>query len=224
MTEPLKDFVMRTISAARALNIGAEVRHELTSADFRGGTGEEVLRGSHLPLEVATATIGRFPILFGRLPISPDIALVRDGVRRYRNQGVVARSHLAPERALDLQLWLLGPDGSEDDPEWRALALAMERDDRVARKLVWLPPENPGERDAAFAGFVARTFLARPWQALPPQPAAQLDRLSELVAIAADLGIEQSVLNRWFELADSELADGPELVDSLVDAWPEVKP
>lgn len=112
-TDSLNDFATRSISAASALNIGSERRSELTSAEFRGGTGADVLKGSHLPLQVATATIGRFPILFCFLPTSPDVPLVRDGVRRYRNQGVVARSHLPPEQASDLQLWLLGPDGSE---------------------------------------------------------------------------------------------------------------
>jgi hypothetical protein len=222
MSELLSDFVSRVISAAGALDLEAVVRSELASADFRGGTGEDVLRGSHLPVDIDTVTIGHFPILFGRLPVSPDVALVRDGVRRYRNQCVVARSHLAPGQVLDLQLWLVGPDGSEDDPEWRALALAIERDDRVARKLVWLPPEHLDERDEAFAGFIARTFLARPWEALPPQPAAPLDRLSALVDVAAELGIDQSVVDRWFELADSDLADGAELIDALVEAWPEI--
>jgi hypothetical protein len=224
MTDPVAEFLARTISAAAELGLPAAVRPELASADFRGGAGEDVLTGAQLPLEVSTASIGRVPILFGRLPNSPEVALVRDAVRRYVNQAVVARSHLSPEQALDLQLWLLGPEGSEDDPDWRALALAIERDDRVARKLVWLPPaaaEEPGE---AFAGFIARTFLARPWKAFPQQPSGQLDRLSALVAVAADLDIERSVLDRWFELAASELEDGPELVDALVEAWPEVTP
>jgi hypothetical protein len=224
MTESLKRFLTRTFDAARALNLGAQMRADLASADLRGGTGESVLQGSHLPLEVVAAAIGPFPVLFGCLPVSPDEALVRDGMRRYRNQAVIARSCLAPEQALDLQLWLLGPDGSEQDPRWRSIASTIERDDRVARKLVWLPPENPEEREDAFNGFIARTFLARPWQTLSPQPAAQLDRLSAVFGVAADLGIEPSVLNRWVELVDSELADGPELVDALVDAWQELMP
>ena len=224
MSQLLSDFVLRVNSAAKALDVEVVVRNELVSADFRGGTGEDVLRGSHLPVDIDTMSIGHFPILLGRLPISPDVALVRDGVRRYRNQCVVARSHLPPEQVLDLQLWLLGPDGSENDPEWRALALAIERDDRVARKLVWLPPERLEELDEAFARFIARTFLARPWEALPPRPAAPLDRLSALINVAAELDIEQSVVDRWFELADSDLADGAELIDALVDAWPEITP
>ena len=219
MTDSLNDIARRTIVAAQALSLAAEVRPELTSSEFRGGMGEDALRGSHLPLQVAAVMIGRYPILFGDLPISADVALVRDSMRRYRNQCVVARSYLPPERTLDLQLWLLGPAGSDDDVAWQSLALAIERDDRVARKLVWLPPTSLEKRDVSFAAFIARTFLARPWDVLPAQPSAQLDRLSALLTVASDLGIEQSVLQSWFRLADSDLADGAELIDALVDAW-----
>jgi hypothetical protein len=222
MTAALADFLERTRAAAAGLGLDCQVRPGLVSADFRGGSGEDVLKGANLPLDVSTLVVGRFPVLFGRLPDAPEVALVRDAVRRYRNQGVVARSHLSPEQALDLQLWLIGPQGSEESADWRALALAIERDDRVARKFVWLPPEGRHDRQEAFEGFLARTFLARPWNTLPPQPAAQLDRMSGLLAVAADLDIPKPVLDRWFELAGSELEDGPELVDELIEAWPEV--
>jgi hypothetical protein len=38
----------------------------------------------------------------------------------------------------------------------------------------------------------------------------------------SDLNIKPDVLNRWFALADdSELDDGPELIDALIQAWKE---
>ena len=221
MTERLEEFVGRVVDAACLLGIAAEAREALVSANFRGGSGEEVLKGTHLPDQVAMRVVGRFPILFGHLPVSPDAVLVREGVRRYRNQAVVSRSHLSLGQAIDLHIWLMGPDGSEGDPAWITLALAIERDDKVARKLVWLPPEAEAERDASFSRFVARTFLARPWKSVPPQSGTQLDRLSELFSVADGLGIEPAVLGKWFEFADSDLADGAELVDALVAAWPE---
>lgn len=221
MSERLEEFARRVAYTASLLGIAAEASESLTSPNFRGGSGEAVLKGSHLPDQVAARIVGRFPILIGHLPVSPDEVLVREGVRRYRNQAVVSRSHLPLGQAMDLQIWLVGPDGSEDDPAWLTLALAIERDDKVARKLVWLPPEGEAERDASFARFTARTFLARPWRSVPPQSGAQLDRLSELFSVAEGLSIEPTVLGRWFELADSDLADGAELVDALVAAWPE---
>jgi len=225
MTNLLVEFEERIAAAAHAAGLECKPRPELGFQHFRGGAGEETLQGAHLPLHVRGLVIGRYPVLLGVLPDIPDVASVRETVRRYRNQGVVARSHLPTEQALDLQLWLQGPPGSDDDPEWRALALAVERDDRVARKLVWTPPTAPDEREATFTAFVGRTFLARPWKALPPQPAGQLDRLSAVVAVAGDLSIPAEVLDRWLKLAaDDEFEDGPPLVDALIEAWPEPKP
>lgn len=220
MSTQLEDFVRRTINAAANAQVAFKRRPELVSGDFRGGFGEKVLRGSNLPTEVDTGTLGRHSILFGCLPPSPDVEIVRDNVRRLRNQAVVARSHLPVEQALDIQIWLVGSIGSQDNPEWRALALAIERDDRVARKLVWLPPQREDELESDFSVFIARTFLARPWKASAPQGSAQLDRLAGLLAVAADLGIESATLEEWFEQASNpELSDGSELVDHLVESW-----
>lgn len=225
MTGRLAELAERTEAAAKAANLLCDPRPELASRNFRGGAGEEALQGAHLPLHIRALFIGRYPVLLGLLPDAPDVALVREAVRRYRNQGVVARSYLPTEQALDLQLWLQGPPGSDVDAEWRALALAVERDDRVARKLVWLPPAALEERDAAFTAFIGRSFLARPWKALPPQPAGQLDRLSAVVAVATDLNITPEVLDVWLKLAaDDDYEDGPPLVDALIEAWPELEP
>jgi hypothetical protein len=224
MNKSLHDFVTRVSDAARSLKIDISHRAELTGAEFRGGSGEPALKGAHLPLETATLSIGRFSILFGSLAVTPDITMVRDGIRRYRNQCVLARSHLAPDKALDLQLWLIGPDGSGNDPAWNAMGLAIERDDRVARKLVWLPPIDASLHDLAFKNFLARTFLARPWLTLPKKSSAQLDRLSSLSALVSDLRIEGEILDKWLDLAGSELSDGTQLVDALVNAWVQEKP
>jgi hypothetical protein len=222
MTDPLADFIERASFAAQAVGLSCDVRSDLAASDFRGGSGEDVLRGANLPLAVAARTLGRVPVLFGQLPDAPVVALVREAVRRYRNQGVVARSHLSPEQALDLQLWLLGPPGSDEDAEWKALALAVERDDRVARKLVWRPPASESDLPAAFSVFVRRTFLARPWISFEQRGPAALDRASGLHDLAADLPIRPDVINQWFALAGSDdFEDGPELVDALIEAWPE---
>jgi len=219
MTAILSEFAARAKAAANRTKLQVTVRSELLGTQFRGNGNQEILKGLHLPLEIETMTIGRFSILLGRLAITPDVMMVQDGTRRYRNQCVIARSHLRPEEALDLQLWLVGPDGSGDSPEWIAVALAIERDDRVARKLVWLPPSDPSSRDISFDHFISRTFLARPWEYVEQAKNVQLDRLSSLHKIVAGLGVEPTVLSSWFELASSELTDGPELVDALVDSW-----
>ena len=102
--------------------------------------------------------------MLGVLPETASIDAVRETLRRYRNQCVIARSFLSPNQVLDLQLMLVGPRGSERSAEWRSLALMVERDDRVARKLAWLRPEDPARDPESFADFLKRTFLARPWK------------------------------------------------------------
>ncbi|PHV39198.1 hypothetical protein CSQ95_10800 [Janthinobacterium sp. BJB304] len=54
---------------------------------------------------------------------------------------------------------LAAPYGSADSSDWNTLAAEIERDDRLARKHVWLPDEE-GEN---FDAFIGTTFLARPW-------------------------------------------------------------
>jgi hypothetical protein len=80
--------------------------------------------------------------MLGILPDVAAIEAVRETLRRYRNQCVIARSFLGTNETLDLQLMLLGPRASERQEAWRAMALMVERDDRVARKLAWLRPED----------------------------------------------------------------------------------
>lgn len=222
MSISLHGFVMASTQMAQKLGLECSLATQYLSNKFSGETGVEALKASNLPIDISAASLGRYPVLFGLLPPAPDVSQVRDLMRRYRNQAVVARSHMPSAQAVDLQIWLLGPDGSEYDADWRALALAIERDDRVARKLVWLPPEKSDEVLASFAEFIGRTFLARPWRSVMSQSPGQLDRLTAVLAGAADLGIDQAVLSKWFELAaSSEISDGPDLVDALVDSWPE---
>lgn len=224
MTELLQDFVKRAVEAAASVSISSSTNAALTSGQFPGESGDQVSKGSQLPLEVNATLLGRYAVLFGLLPPAPDPVLVADYVRRYRNQLVIARSHLGTDQALDLQLWLMGPHGSDLEPEWKALSLAIERDDRVARKLVWLPPNGPEERNASFEEFVSRTFLARPWNVANPHSTGQLDRFSEVVSVVSDLGLSQEILSRWIEIAGSDIEDGPVLIDALLAVWEEGAP
>lgn len=130
-----------------------------------------------LPDFITAARLDGIPVLFGLVEESGDLETVRDALRRYRNQATIARSWLSVD-AHDLQLFLIGPPGVATDPSWRETARRIEADDRVCRKLVWLPPLEPTV-DAAKM-FLRRTFLATPWQRYQTSSAAQLDQLSEI--------------------------------------------
>lgn len=113
---------------------------------------------------------GRKPVLLGLLP-EPDktsaIPFVRCAAAAMPTLGAAA---------IDMLVLLIGPEGSEDSQEWLRVAALIEIDDRVCRKLVWLPG-----RDATRSAedFLSKTPFARPWlHAKTIKNAASLNRVS----------------------------------------------
>lgn len=189
---------------------------------FAGG-GESAsarLETSDLPAHARGLQIDRYAIVLALMPEAPSEERVADTVRRARNQCVVARSYLTSPGALDLHAILLGPRGSEGVDAWRALALVAERDERVARKLVWLRPENPAADEASFAEFTQRTFLARPWVTDAVFSMAPLDNVSR----AATAGeVPRDTASAWIQLASASEADDDRdpdaMVEGMIAAW-----
>ncbi|XHR31035.1 MAG: ABC-three component system middle component 1 [Chthoniobacteraceae bacterium] len=136
----------------------------------------EKLRAKKVPpddgqLPSAGLSVGNRTILIGSLAESampsPSTDDLREPIlerwREYQRRCAIARSWLSEELSDDLVLFLVGPLGSEADPEWRALAAQIDRNDLVCRKLVWLPPMAESEWSESVAQFFRRTFLAHPW-------------------------------------------------------------
>ncbi|GAB2863300.1 hypothetical protein GCM10027277_34960 [Pseudoduganella ginsengisoli] len=116
-----------------------------------------------------------------------------------------------------MQLILVGPRGSAADSDWLALALSIERDDRVARKLVWLLPDTPEEDGESYDQFIKRTFLAKPWSE-PDQLGNQaLDKLSD-ANVKVD-GLSHSLVDEWKRIALDQEKTPDEIVEALVKAW-----
>lgn len=135
--------------------------------------------------------------------------------------GVGAAAEAALERALevwrsvpgmgvaDIYLLFAGPWRSDHDAEWEALAGGIERDQRVCRKLVWLPDEDGGNLER----FLGRTFLARPWDEVESAGASALEALES----------DFSLPDGWLSLLlDSTLTE-TDLIERLVEALPEEK-
>lgn len=111
------------------------------------------------------------------------------------------RRRSSPAIASDLYVMLEAPVGSLSSPAWKELAAEIERDDRLARKHVWLPDVNSSN----FHEFVRSTFLARPWDS----PAGTVDALK---LMADDLAMPDG----WQDvLLDAEL-EGSELIEELI--------
>lgn len=215
----LTDFADRLQKAAEALGLKVERRPQLASSTFNGGSSKSTsLSPTDLPAECSAIRIDRFNIVLGLLPDMPAMEAVLETLRRCRNQCVVARSYLSANETLDLQLMLLGPRSSERQEAWRALALMVERDDRVARKLAWLRPEDPKRDDESFADFLKRTFLARPWVHPEGQfEDAALDELSTTGASAP--GLPRTTADEWERIALDEKKSPDEIVAALVKSW-----
>jgi hypothetical protein len=185
---------------------------------FAGGgdTPSARLEPSDLPNHVRGIQIGRYAVLLTLLPEAPDEGGIGEVIRRVRNQCVVARSYLSPAAALDLHVILVGPRGSEGVDRWKALALIAERDERVARKLVWLRPLKPSADEESFADFAKRSFLARPWVTEGIFSMAPLDNVSRAATFD---GLPRDTAGEWVRLVNQPDIDPDTLVDQLVASW-----
>ena len=208
----------KALAAKDEREMMVELKPALAGRNFSGGTAPATtLSPSDLPAECMALSINRYTLILGLLPDSPSLEAVQEAVRRYRNQCVVARSYLSPAQSLDLLLFLVGPRGSDMDEEWDALAKFVERDDRVARKLVWLMPEHTEHDYESYGRFIRQTFLARPWIQADSLDDVELDKLTS-TGNDAD-GLPRKTIDAW-EVAVLDQDKTPdEIVDELVTAW-----
>ena len=154
-----------------------------------------------LPPTVIGARIEGTPVLFCMLTGDPTYEGMRDNIRRLRNQATIARSWLDVD-APDLQMFVSFPPGEASTKEWVDYAGSIESDDRICRKLVWLPAD--GESGETAEDFLSRTFLASPWTAAIRSSTAVLDTMSE---IELPMG--------WSDLVGDDSLDAATLVRRL---------
>lgn len=216
----LSDLHARLTVAAHAVGLQVTDAQHLTSNVFLGGEGSEAarLKVSDLPHPMRALQLGRYAVLLAMLPEQPSLEAVTEALRRFRNQCVIARSYLSANESLDLQGILVGPRGSEPMDDWRPLALLLERDDRVARKFVWLRPAEDAADDASFADLIKRTFLARPWVNEATFTMAALDNLNRAAAMW-DTSVPRDTVDEWVKLSLAPRDDADTLVQGLVDTW-----
>jgi hypothetical protein len=157
----------------------------------------------HLPRFVEAVRVEKVPVLLGSLEGPVTQVGLRDALRRDNNQALITRSWLGQD-APNLQLFLIGPEASMADQRWRDAAVEMEADDRICRKLVWLPPASPSIEDAR--AFLRRTFLAKPWESHGAAADPRLDRLS---------GIQ--LPDGWLDAIEDESLDSDSLVSRLIE-------
>lgn len=111
------------------------------------------------------------------------------------------RRRSSPAIASDLYIMVKAPVGSLSSAAWIQLAAEIERDDRLARKHVWLPDSETSN----FWEFISGTFLARPWDS----PAGTVDALK---LMADDLEMPDG----WQDLLLGAELEGSELIEKLI--------
>jgi hypothetical protein len=166
--------------------------------------------------------ISHYSVIIAEL--GESLAEAEDYFYRAEYQAAVALSWLSGKRREDLHLFLVGPLGSGDDAEWIDYGARIERDERVCRKLTWLPTRDDPQR--SLQHFLDRTFLARPWHVLRQQDQPSLDPINEVVKLLESDGdlqrIEPSILRRWIRIL-TDPSDDNGLVDDLIGAIGDVK-
>lgn len=214
----LEDAACLLAQRAADLDLSFEAKPDYAEGRFSGGSDSTSARlePSDLPNHVRGLQIGRYAVLVTLLPEVPDEGRVAELMRRLRNQCVVARSHLNPAAVVDLHAILVGPRGSEGVDKWKAVALIAERDERVARKLVWLRPREASADAQSFADFIKRSFLARPWVTSEVYSMAPLDNLSRAAAYRE---LPRDTAGEWIRLASEPDIDPDVLVDGLIASW-----
>lgn len=218
--DPSELMERRLLAEAIGESLGQDAK-----PDIPADTG---IDGEHLPERVRALAMGHHSILIGALGEDAGQSVVQDRLRRWHNQAVIARSWLGA-RSDDLLLVLVGPPRSGASDRWKRIAQEIERNERVCRKLIWLPPAELAERPASLETFLGRTCLARPWveagdgQA-PVAAQVALDALSDLAAdLAADLGndpdgraLTETTAREWLDLLAREDLDREEMLEALV--------
>lgn len=138
------------------------------------------------------------------LPDECNRQQVLNAVDAMLNNVLEMRKSLKATPSSDLYVMLAAPYGSADNPEWNTLAAEIERDDRLARKHVWLP-DSAGEN---FDSFIETTFLARPW-AVEGDDQARVDALQLLTK-------QVSIPAGWQEVLLDDDLQGEDLVRKLL--------
>lgn len=149
--------------------------------------------------------IDHFHLVFGTLvgPPQRESKSFVDQMEKLYARALEVRGGLTQAGASDLYLFIVGPPESAMSAEWKCLADEIEMDERVCRRLVWLPDKNGEDVD----DFMRRTFLARPWERVQTGTIHTLSKLTD------SLGIPP----KWMEILLETDLEGRDLVESLME-------
>ncbi len=195
-----------------SVDVEAKALHERQFSVFEDPAIEEPADPDELPTlqEVKflrkSICLGDFSVIIGEIGPKPEDAFA--ALSDHLLQAAKARSHLGPKKE-NLLLFLVGPACPAGDPNWTDIVYEVERDERICRKMVFLPPPAEGDVDAEIGWFISRTFLARPWE----RPTAQTD----LDPLLTTLNDTSDIPPPWIPIIRRGEGDASALIDQLLE-------
>lgn len=213
----------------RAAQLGLPVEDAPEDLTKRHHPTESVAPAEFADLPVLALRIDGYALLIGWLGEDAEQGAVLSRLRSYVGRAAVTRSWLDGQHKHELLLVLAAPEGAAVDAVWEDAAHVIERDDRVCRKLVWLPPTGATAEADSLDHLIAQTFLARPWERGVGGAAQELDERQRLrSALGRSAGARDvAVLTAWWDTltrsttaTGAALAPGRELVQRLIDSYP----
>lgn len=144
--------------------------------------------------------LGHYAILTSALGESP--AEASQWIHASEYHAIATLSWLPRKYREDLHLFFVGPTGADGDPAWLEIASRIERDERICRKLVWLPSKTRVQESADI--FLERTFFARPWEALTSPSQPRLDPIEDVVQMLSTIqdlrDTPPTIVRKWLDV------------------------
>ncbi|WP_437981391.1 ABC-three component system middle component 1 [Sorangium sp. So ce117] len=188
----------------------------LRHRDYRSGTIETIQK--HAEPTDTLKTIGIFVDVYAVLIASlgedvdsPDT--VGQQLIHCLEKAAKVRTWLDSAKKENFYLFLVGPLGSAEIKEWRDNQYRFERDERICRKLVWLPPGDDSLLKRESVRFCNRTFMARPWLEAS-RNAEELDPLRVVLAAA-------QLPATWYEVLESRTISDKDIAELLIRGLPD---
>ncbi|GLQ87249.1 ABC-three component system middle component 1 [Dyella flagellata] len=207
--EELRD---RLLASAFSLGWNAKEEPDFVSAQFRGRPDAST---AALPKVAYGIRLGAYPAIVAPVTIGKKTEM-QETLRLLHSQMVIARSYMTRNEVINAHIFLCAVNPSSD-ADWRTVIDIAERDESVCRKVIWLP--NSKNLDQSYVEFLARTFLAAPWEDVSERHDAPLDQVQGLAAtLLTEAGLQEAVATAWIDIVDQAGEDLESMVERLVRA------
>lgn len=204
--EDLRD---RLLASADKLGWAAVHAPELVSRQFRGRPDAST---ASLPEVAYGVRLESYPVIVAPVTLGTKSDML-DALRLLHSQLVIARSYMARSEVINAHIFLCAVDPSAET-DWRTVIDIAERDETVCRKVIWLP--DPSDLDRSYTDFLARTFLATPWEGVTERHDAPLDQVQGLAAkLLVKAGLAEAVAPTWIDIVNQAADDSDAMVERL---------